>query len=218
MFCFFCLFCFLLFVSLAWSALATAWAKGRNKVKPTERKIEHAYLQNTQNGQSYGPLSINAEQFYIPTTNFATFLCGQAKVIHDYWGMSFVADCPFNPMGWEFRPTFLWPTKIPEPSPEEPHVTFQGAARCLLDVLGTLATIMGQTLDSRNFHTSPIHLDGQAQSLWRKFHTLADREKDAAPAFASGAIGKHCFTTTTTTTATATTTTTTTTTTTATYQ
>lgn len=67
----------------AWSALDTAWAKGKNKVKPTERKIEHGYLQNTQNGQSYGPLSINAEQFYIPTTNFATFLCGQAKVIHD---------------------------------------------------------------------------------------------------------------------------------------
>lgn len=75
-------------------------------------------------------------------------------------------------------------------------MTFQGAARCLLDVLGTLATLMGQTLDSHNFHTSPIHLDTQAQSLWRKFHTLAECEKDAAPAFASGAVGKHCFTTT----------------------
>eukprot|EP00435_Cladocopium_sp_Y103_P009587 s1479_g2.t1 len=77
----------------------------------------------------------------------------------------------------------------------KPHVTFQGAARCLLDVLGTLATLMGQTLDSRNVHTSPIHLDTQAQSLWRKFHTVAECEKDDAPAFASGAIGKHGFTT-----------------------
>ena len=81
----------------AWSALDTAWAKGRNKVLPNER-VEHSYLQNTQNGLlSYGPLSINAEQYYVATTNFGNFLCGQAKIIHDYWGMSLTADCPSAP-------------------------------------------------------------------------------------------------------------------------
>ena len=85
----------------AWSALDVAWARGKGRVSQTERKVQHCFLQNTQNGNSYGPMSINAEQFFVPTTNFAFFHAGQPKVIHDYWGQAFLKDCPFGGMGWE---------------------------------------------------------------------------------------------------------------------
>ena len=96
-----------------WSALDIEWARGKGGTAASDRKVQRCYLQNTQNGQSYGPLSINAEQFFVPTTNFAVFHAGQAKVVHDYWGQAFLKDCHFGGMGWEFRPTFLWPRTRP---------------------------------------------------------------------------------------------------------
>ena len=46
------------------------WARGKGRAAPNERKVQqHCCLQNTQNGQSYGPISVNAEQFFVPTTS-----------------------------------------------------------------------------------------------------------------------------------------------------
>ena len=180
----------------AWSAVDVAWAKGKGKTQPTPMKINQAYLQNTQNGQAYGPLSINAEQFYIPTTNFTYFHAAQPKLVHDYWGQSFFADCPFNGMGWEFRPTFLFPGKILDEAENSPHVTFQGATAFMLDLFATLAGLMGHTMGSRAFHTCPLELTSEAAILWKTFHRVAEQAKDNVPDFAAGVVGKHCFTTT----------------------
>ena len=180
----------------AWGALDVAWAKGKGRVGHTDRKVQHCYLQNTQNGNSYGPLSVNAEQFFVPTTNFAFFHAGQPKVIHDYWGQAFMKDCPFGGMGWEFRPTFLFPRDQPENDETMPHVTFSGAAEFLLDLFAHLCACYGQTLDSKGFGSSPIPVAPQAASIWSRFRQQAERDKDTVPACAAGAVGKHCFTTT----------------------
>ena len=180
----------------AWSALDVAWARGKGRVSQTERKVQHCFLQNTQNGNSYGPMSINSEQFFVPTTNFAFFHAGQPKVIHDYWGQAFLKDCPFGGMGWEFRPTYLWPRDQPEHDESMPHVTFAGATRFLLDIFARLCTCYGQTLDSKGFSSSPIPVTRQAAAMWSKFRHQAERDKGAVPPCAAGAVGKHCFTTT----------------------
>lgn len=180
----------------AWSALDVAWAKGKGRVTHTDRKVQHCFLQNTQNGNSYGPLSINAEQFFVSTTNFAFFHAGQPKVVHDYWGQAFMKDCPFGGMGWEFRPTFLWPRDQPEYDPDMPHVTFSGAARFLLDIFARLCTCYGQTLDSIGFDSFPIPVADPAAAMWSKFRHQAEKDKDTVPICAAGAVGKHCFTTT----------------------
>ncbi|CAE7256166.1 unnamed protein product [Symbiodinium microadriaticum] len=60
----------------AWSCLDVAWATSRGKGQHTPMKVQHCYLQNTQNGLGYGPVSINSEQFFVPTTNFAMFHAG----------------------------------------------------------------------------------------------------------------------------------------------
>ena len=180
----------------AWSALDVAWARGKGRVSQTERKVQHCFLQNTQNGNSYGPMSINAEQFFVPTTNFAFFHAGQPKVIHDYWGQAFLKDCPFGGMGWEFRPTYLWPRDQPEHDESMPHVTFAGATRFLLDIFARLCTCYGQTLDSKGFSSSPIPIERQAAAMWSKFRHQAERDKSTVPPCAAGAVGKHCFTTT----------------------
>ena len=181
----------------AWSALDVAWAKGKSWVAASDRKVQHCYLQNTQNGNSYGPLSINAEQFFVPTTNFAFFHAGQPKVIHDYWGQAFMKDCPFGGMGWEFRPTFLWPRNQPEDNPDMPHITFSGANQFMQDLLEALATNYGQALDSKDFASHPLKLSPEAVHLWDSFRHQAESDKEAVPAQAAGAVGKYCFTTTT---------------------
>ena len=58
-------------------------------------KVQHCYLQNMHNGLGLGPVSINSEQVFVPTTNFAMFHAGQPRVIHDYWG-HFPAKLPFQ--------------------------------------------------------------------------------------------------------------------------
>ena len=180
----------------AWSALDIAWAKGKGRVAHSDRKVQHSFLQNAQNGNSYGPMSINAEQFFVPTTNFAFFHAGQPKVVHDYWGQAFMKDCPFGGMGWEFRPTFLWPRDQPEDDPENPHVTFSGAARFLLDIFARLCMSYGQTLDLMSFESAPIPVSDPAAAMWSKFRHQAGKDKDTVPSCAAGAVGKHCFTTT----------------------
>ena len=107
--------------------LDVAWAKGKGRVPMSDRKVAHCYLLNTQNGWSYGPVSIKGEpkQYWSPTTNFGMLHAGQAKVIHDYWGVAFLADCPFGGMGWENRPTFLWPSSQKNPDADEHTSPFQ---------------------------------------------------------------------------------------------
>ena len=180
----------------AWSALDVPWAKGKGKVSQNSNKVQHCFLLNTQNGCSYGPVSIQAEQFFVPTTNFCFFHAGQPKVIHDYWGQAFLQDCPFGGMGWEFRPTFLWPRNQPDDDESSPHVTFEGANRFMLDLLANLALKYGQTLDSKNFALNPLIPSDAAVPLWNKFRHEAESSKEVVPAFAAGAVGKYCFTTT----------------------
>ena len=180
----------------AWSALDIAWAKGKGKVSQNSNKVQHCFLLNTQNGCSYSPVSIQAEQFFVPTTNFCFFHAGQPKVIHDYWGQAFLKDCPFGGMGWEFRPTFLWPRSQPDEDESSPHVTFEGANRFMLDLLATLALKYGQTLDSKNFPLTLLIPSDAAVPLWNKFRHEAESSKDVVPPFAAGAVGKYCFTTT----------------------
>ena len=180
----------------AWSALDVPWAKGKGKVSPNANKVQHCFLLNTQNGCSYGPVSIQAEQFFVPTTNFAFFHAGQPKVIHDYWGQAFVKDCPFGGMGWEFRPTFLWPRSQPDDNESAPHVSFEGANRFIIDLLANLTLKYGQRLDSKNFASTPLLLSQTALPLWNKFRHCAEASKDDVPEFAAGAVGKYCFTTT----------------------
>eukprot|EP00435_Cladocopium_sp_Y103_P022952 s1998_g5.t1 len=180
----------------AWSALDVAWAKGKGRAPQSDRKVQHCYLQNTQNGQSYGPLSINSEQFFVPTTNFAFFHAGQPKVVHDYWGQAFIKDCPFGGMGWEFRPTFLWPRDQPEHDTRSPQVTFTGAARFIQDLFSHLAMLYGQALDCKSFSSVPIPVSDEAARLWSQFKHQAEGDKQIVPPCAAGAVGKHCFTTT----------------------
>ena len=123
-------------------------------------------------------------------------LGGQPKVVHDYWGQAFMKDCPFGGMGWEFRPTFLWPRDQPEDDPENPHVTFSGAARFLLDIFARLCMSYGQTLDLMSFESAPIPVSDPAAAMWSKFRHQAEKDKDTVPSCAAGAVGKHCFTTT----------------------
>eukprot|EP00435_Cladocopium_sp_Y103_P019103 s1574_g4.t1 len=70
-------------------------------------------------------------------------------------------------MGWEFRPTFLWPMDQPEHDPDNPHVIFGGAARFLLDIFARLCTSYGQTLDSMGFDYFRIPVDVPAAAMWR---------------------------------------------------
>ena len=133
---------------------------------------------------------------FVPTTNFAFFHAGQPKVIHDYWGQAFVKDCPFGGMGWEFRPTFLWPRSQPDDNESAPHVSFEGANRFIIDLLANLTLKYGQRLDSKNFASTPLLLSQTALPLWNKFRHCAEASKDDVPEFAAGAVGKYCFTTT----------------------
>ena len=54
----------------------------------------------------------------------------------------------------------------------------------------------GQTLDSKNFASTPLLLSQAALPLWNKFRHCAEASKDDVPEFAAGAVGKYCFTTT----------------------
>ena len=177
------------FVLVVWRGVERprcSWARGKGKVSPNPNKVQHCFLLNTQNGCSYGPVSIQAEQFFVPTTNFAFFHAGQPKVIHDYWGQAFVKDCPFGGMGWEFRPTFLWPRSQPDDDESAPHVSFEGANRFIMDLLANLALKYGQTLDSKNFASTPLLLSQAALPLWNTFRHCAETSKDDVPEFAAG--------------------------------
>ena len=178
-----------------WSVYDVAWAKGKSRTPQDKNKIQMCYLQDTQNGGRYGPLSINAEQYFVPSTNFAMWHAGQAKVIHDFWGAAFFRDCPFGQMGWEFRPTFLWPRNQPDDNTEEPHVTFSGASQFMMELLTMLVLVAGQTLDTRNFEANPILADADGAVFWERFRVSAETEKNNVPAHAKGAVGKSAFTT-----------------------
>ena len=180
----------------AWGMLDVAWAQGKSRVPMSDRKIQHCYLLNTQNGWSYGPLSIKSEQHFVPSTNFAMFHAGQAKVIHDYWGQVYLPGCPFADMGWEFRPTFLWPRSQRKKDSARHHVTFTGATSFMKDLLATIAALVGQKQDVRQFHLHPMKPDVPAARFWEAFHDAAERMQTEVPKFAEGAVGKHCFTTT----------------------
>ena len=90
----------------AWAMLDVPWALGKGRVKMDPGKVAHCYLLNTQNGWSFGPCSVKAEQYHAPTTNFGMFHAGQATVVHEYWGTVFTAGCPFKGMGWGKPPNF----------------------------------------------------------------------------------------------------------------
>ena len=89
---------------------------------------------------------------------------------------------------------------IPRDQPEEdassPHVTFSGSAQFLQDIYAHLVLMYGQTLDSKHFAESAIPISAEAAALWSSFRHQAERDKDAVPPCAAGAVGKHCLTTT----------------------
>ena len=92
-----------------WSALDVPRARGKGKAAPSDCKVQHCYPQNTQNGLFYGPPSINAEQFFVPTTNFTAFHAGQTKVVHDYWGPTRFITIPPHPKSTQGGPAHLYP-------------------------------------------------------------------------------------------------------------
>ena len=54
--------------------------------------------------------------------------------------------CPFSNMGWESRPTFLWPRNQPEDDPETRQVSFAGATKFMMACLNHFQGIMARRL------------------------------------------------------------------------
>ena len=57
----------------AWFCLDVAWATSKGKKEHSTHKVQHCFLQNTQNGLSYGPVSIHPEQFFFQRQILCSF-------------------------------------------------------------------------------------------------------------------------------------------------
>eukprot|EP00438_Fugacium_kawagutii_P000971 Skav224482 [mRNA] locus=scaffold1302:832519:833872:- [translate_table: standard] len=64
------------------------------------------------------------------------------------------------------------------------------------DLSSHLATLYRQTVDCKSFSFAPIPVSDQAARPWSQFKRQAEADKHFVPPCASGAVGKHCFTTT----------------------
>ena len=185
----------------AWNVLDIGFAKSRGgRVQMDAGKVNYGYLLDTQNGWEYGPVSIKGqkEQYHVPTTNFGMFHLGQPKLIHDFWGQTFMEGCPFGGMGWETRPTFLWPANNGDEAETDVavEVSFRGAANCLKAVFAAIVVVAGHNADRRQLVEHPVRCSEAAAQLWAEVSRGAKALKRDAPDCIKSAVGKHCFTTT----------------------
>ena len=172
----------------------TEHAKGRAK---DPQKLNFLDVLETQNGGQFGPISIKGQktQYYVESTNLATFLLGQPKCAHFFWGQVFTAESPFRGQGVELRPTFLYAAE-PD-APDEEEVAALPGCDFFKALMLALAVNLGHTKDPSKLATiqDPAGPQGPASRAWKVFSARVKQAKATTHPAAKGALGKHVFTT-----------------------